>query len=116
MSFYFPVSGVVLKTCYSLLTGKGGLINRRCRLSVLAVDPVFQDVRRAEHQNAARQDWHFDTGFRVAAHALALLADREAAERRNLDVIAPDQRLWRFRPERLPPATRTRCGTSPTCA
>src|SRR3546814_14255128 len=56
------------------------LLGRRER----AVDAVLQDMGRAEHKDPARQDRHFLTGLRIATDALALLADREAAERRQL--------------------------------
>src|SRR3546814_21109284 len=44
---------------------------------------------RAEHKDPARQARHFLTGLRIATDALALLADREAAERRPLHHLAP---------------------------
>src|SRR3546814_18230066 len=48
---------------------------------------------RAEHKDPARQDRHFLTGLRIATDALALLADREAAERRQLHHLATYQGL-----------------------
>src|SRR3546814_19818591 len=56
---------------------------------------------RAEHKDPARQDRHFLTGLRIATDALALLADREAAERRQLHHLATYQGLGNLVQNRL---------------
>src|SRR5205814_8208943 len=49
------------------------------------VDLIFEGVRGAEDENAARADRHFLAGFGIAADALPLLPDRKAPERGDLD-------------------------------
>src|SRR5690349_464410 len=46
-----------------------------------------------EHEDATRIDRHFLPSLRVAADALPLLPDGEAAERRNLDHLATGKRV-----------------------
>ncbi len=44
------------------------------------VDLIFEGVRGAEDENAARADRYFLAGFGIAADALSLLSDRKAPE------------------------------------
>src|SRR6478672_27440 len=50
-------------------------------------DPLAHDLAGAEGEDAAGCDRHFDAGLRIAANPLALVAQDEAAEARNLDVL-----------------------------
>src|SRR5580704_10573291 len=58
-------------------------------------------MRGAEHEHAARADRDFLPGFRVAPDALALAAHRKAAKGRNLDHLAPLQRIRNLGDHRL---------------
>src|SRR5262249_46243009 len=77
--------------------GRGLWHTRACRgrprPAMAIVDLVLQRVRGAEHQDPARTDRHLLPGFRVAADALSLLANGEAAKGRNLDHFAAFERL-----------------------
>src|SRR5215468_1828167 len=66
---------------------------RSVEISRLAsgVNPVLQDMRSAKNEDPTRIYRHFLTRLRVAPDALPLVADEEAAERRNLDVLAARQ-------------------------
>src|SRR5262249_19408170 len=55
---------------------------------VMAVDPLLEDGRGLEHHHAARRDRNLSSGLRVAADALAFLADHERAERGQFDCLA----------------------------
>ena len=44
------------------------------------VDLIFEGVRGAEDENAARADRYFLAGFGIAADALSFLSDRKAPE------------------------------------
>src|SRR5699024_11184275 len=52
------------------------------------VDALLHDVAGAEDQHAPRRDGYFLAGLRVAADALALVANAERAERRQLHRVA----------------------------
>src|SRR5260370_4631338 len=65
------------------------------------VDQRFKDVRRSEDEYTARQDRNLLPRLRIAAHALALVANREAPERRDLYRFATRQGLDDFRENRL---------------
>jgi hypothetical protein len=56
-------------------------------------DPVAHDLAGAEGHHAARRDRHFDAGLGIAADPLALVAQDEAAEAGNLDVL-PSDSAW----------------------
>src|SRR3954468_16190069 len=56
-------------------------------------DPVAHDLAGAEGHHAARRDWHFDAGLRIAADALTLVAQDEGAEAGDLHVRAVSQRV-----------------------
>src|SRR5689334_9421006 len=55
-------------------------------------DPLAHDLTGAEGEHAARRDRHLDAGLGIAADPLALVAQDEAAEARNLDVLAVGER------------------------
>src|SRR3954452_12204285 len=50
-------------------------------------DPVAHDLAGAEGHHPARRDRHFDARLRVAADALALVAQNEGAEARDLHIL-----------------------------
>src|SRR6476661_2189805 len=56
-------------------------------LTFLFRDLVAHDLAGAERHHPARRDRHFDAGLGIAADPLALVAQDEAAEARNLDVL-----------------------------
>src|SRR4029453_11793790 len=55
------------------------------------VDAILHDVARPEYEHATRRDRNFLTRLRIASDALALLADAERAERRQLDRMSSGQ-------------------------
>ena len=61
--------------------------------SAAAGDPLAHDLTGAEGEHAARRDRHLDAGLRIAADPLALVAQDEAAEAGNLDVLPVGQRV-----------------------
>ena len=64
---------------------------RRSPSPCLLGDPVAHDLAGAEGHHPARRDRHFDAGLGIAADPLALVAQDEAAEAGNLDVLALGQ-------------------------
>src|SRR4051812_36476195 len=54
-------------------------------------DPLAGHLAGAEGEHPARRDRHLDARLGVASHALALVAQDEAAEARDLDVLAVGQ-------------------------
>ena len=65
------------------------------------VDQGLQDVGRSEDKDASGQDWHFLSRLRISANTLALVADREAPERRDLHRFPTSQSLDDFGENRL---------------
>ncbi len=65
------------------------------------IDPVFQNMRGAKHQDAPRQYGDLFTGLRVAPDALSLLANREAAEGRQLDHLTAHQGIGNLIEDRV---------------
>src|SRR3954470_21888623 len=59
----------------------------------VALHDGLELVAGMEGDDVARLDRHRFAGARIAAGARALLADREVAEARQLDLLALDQRL-----------------------
>src|SRR3954451_3708875 len=62
---------------------------------------MVQRMRGAEDQHPPRADRHLLPGLRVAADPLTLLADRETAERRDLDDLAAFERTGNLGDHRL---------------
>src|SRR5215213_8193156 len=50
-------------------------------------DPLAHDLTGAEGEHSARRDRHFDARLRIAADPFALVAQDEAAEAGDLDVL-----------------------------
>src|SRR3546814_13131294 len=61
--------------------------------SAAVYNPLAHDLAGAERKDSARRDRNLDSGLRVAADPLALVAQDEAAEARNLHVLAVGQRM-----------------------
>src|SRR5712691_3675674 len=65
------------------------------------VDALLENRRRLEHHNPARRYWHFGAGLGIAADALALLADHERPERRQLHGFATFEAVGDFLQDKL---------------
>ena len=65
--------------------------NRRSavRAGQSLVDLILQDMRGAKHEHAPRQDGDLFAGHWVAPDALALLANREAADGLTVSSLVP---------------------------
>src|SRR5436189_3806837 len=57
-----------------------------------AGDPLAHDLAGAEGEHSARRDRHLDPGLGIAPDPLALVAQDEASEAGNLDVLPIGQR------------------------
>ena len=60
---------------------------------VCADDAITHHLARPEGEHTAGRDRHLDARLRVAADALALVAEHEGAKARDLDVLALRQGL-----------------------
>ncbi len=84
---YVSVSPRLDLARFTTQIGASGLLKRlivvrrsAVRAGQRLVDLILQDMRGAEYQHAPRQDGDLFAGHRIAPDALALLANREAAE------------------------------------
>src|SRR5687768_119560 len=79
----------ILKYCLSgRSTARGWLAGGR-----LAVERVLEHLARLEGEHPARRDRDLTARLRVAADARILVTDHEVPEARNLDLLAPFERL-----------------------
>src|SRR5690606_41372910 len=67
-------------------------LGRWCQSSAVR-EPVLEILARPEVEHATRRNRHFHSGLRIAADALALVAQNEAAEAGDLDVLSVGHRL-----------------------
>src|SRR5271166_326747 len=79
---------------------------------IASVDLGLQHIGRLEHHDSARKNWHFDAGLRIAPDPLALGADDERAEARQLDRFAARSRVADFVQNRLHQFRRLRARQS----
>src|SRR5262245_58983038 len=64
---------------------------RRLAPQAAGVDAVLHDIARTENKYTARRDGNLFAGLGIAADALALLANAEGAERRELHLLTARQ-------------------------